>query len=117
VPCAASRGRTHPTERKVDSGPPLRVDYVLTATGRAFEPVLLYLHAFGNRHFSPEGDATIVVNRETGEAADLKIVDRKTGQEVTWPGYIVAPGPVANELMKAKLTEAKVTVARNEAAD
>jgi DNA-binding HxlR family transcriptional regulator len=94
-------------ERKIDSGPPLRVDYVPTAIGRAFEPVLLYLHAFGNQHFSPEGEAAVVVHRETGKPADLKIVDRKTGQEVTWPKYVVAPGPVAHERMKAKLAGAQ----------
>jgi DNA-binding HxlR family transcriptional regulator len=98
-------------ERKIDSGPPLRVDYVLTAIGRAFEPVLLYLHAFGNQHFSPEGEAAVVVHRETGKPADLKIVDRKTGQEVTWPKYVVAPGPVAHERMKAKLARAQEIIA------
>lgn len=90
-------------ERRVDSGPPLRVDYVLTSTGRAFEPVLLYLHAFGNQHFAPEGGAAVVVSRETGESAELKIVDRKTDREITWPEYVIAPGPAANDAMKAKL--------------
>jgi DNA-binding HxlR family transcriptional regulator len=104
-------------KRKVDSGPPLRVDYVLTPTGRAFEPVLLYLHTFGNRYFAPEGEAVVVVRRETGKVADLKIVDGKVGKEVTWPEYTVAPGPVANKAMKAKLAEAKEILTRNEAAD
>jgi hypothetical protein len=98
-------------ERKIDSGPPVRVDYVLTAIGRAFEPVLLYLHAFGNQYFSPEGEAAVVVHRETGKPADLKIVDRKTGQEVTWPKYVVAPGPVARERMRAKLAGAQAILA------
>jgi DNA-binding HxlR family transcriptional regulator len=104
-------------KRKVDSGPPLRVDYVLTPTGRAFEPVLLYLHAFGNRHFAPEGEATVIVHLETGKLADLKIVDRKAGREVTWPEYTVAPGPVAKEPMKAKLAEVKGILTRKKAAN
>lgn len=103
-------------KRKVESGPPLRVDYVLTPTGRAFEPVLLYLHAFGNEHFAPEGAAAVVVHRETGKPADLKIVDRKTGREVTWPKYAVTPGPAASRLMKTRLAEVEEVLAGKAAA-
>ena len=46
-------------ERRVDSGTPIRVDYVLSAKGRAFQPVLLYLHSFGSEHFAPEGHAVV----------------------------------------------------------
>jgi DNA-binding HxlR family transcriptional regulator len=94
-------------ERKVDSGSPIRVDYVLSPKGRAFQPVLLYLHAFGSEHFAPEGRAVVVVNRKTGKPADVQIVDRKIGRDVTWPEYGLAPGPVASERMKAKLAAAE----------
>src|ERR1700750_452760 len=42
-------------ERRRYSEKPPRDEYVLTARGRDFRPVLMTLLAFGNRHFAPEG--------------------------------------------------------------
>src|SRR6516225_3571437 len=42
-------------ERRRYSERPPRDEYVLTARGRDFRPVLLSLLAWGNRHFAPEG--------------------------------------------------------------
>src|SRR5580765_5193185 len=44
-------------ERRRYSERPPRDEYVLTARGRDFRPVLLSLMAWGNRHFAPEGES------------------------------------------------------------
>jgi DNA-binding HxlR family transcriptional regulator len=94
-------------ERRVSSDPPVRVDYALTPRGLAFEPVLLLLNSFGNQHFAEEGEAAVVIHRETGNPTDLRVVDRVSGLDVTWPEFYLAPGPAANEAMLSKLTFAK----------
>jgi DNA-binding HxlR family transcriptional regulator len=74
-------------ERRRYSERPPRDEYVPTARGRDFRPVLLALLAWGNRHFAPEGPSVEVVNRETGVAADPVLVDRHTGLPVDGPAY------------------------------
>src|SRR4029077_19753176 len=57
-------------ERRRYSEHPPRDEYVPTARGRDFRPVLLSLLAWGNRHFAPEGASVMLVNRRTGAAVD-----------------------------------------------
>jgi hypothetical protein len=59
----------------------------------------------------------VVVSRKTGKPADLQIVDRKTGRDVTWPEYGLAPGPVASERMKAELAAAEEILNRKRRAN
>src|SRR6266498_726763 len=42
-------------QRRQYSERPPRYEYVLTARGRDFRPVLVALLAWGNKHFAPEG--------------------------------------------------------------
>lgn len=93
--------------RSVSSDPPVRVTYTLTERGHAFEPLLLFLHTFGNKHFLPEGETAVVVHGETGNSTDLRIVDRVSGRDASWPEFYLEPGPAANNLMHAKLSYAK----------
>ena len=93
--------------RSVSANSPVRVTYVLTERGHAFEPILLFLHSFGNKHFLPEGETAVVVNRQTGASTDLCIVDRVSGQKVSWPEFFVEPGPAAKDPIRAKLSYAK----------
>ena len=74
-------------ERRRYSERPPRDEYVLTARGRDFRPVLLSLLAWGNRHFAPEGPSVEVVHRVTGLPADPVLVDRHTGLPVDGPEY------------------------------
>src|ERR1700704_1369585 len=48
-------------ERRRYSERPPRDEYVLTARGRDFRPVLWALLAWGNRHFAPEGPSVVIV--------------------------------------------------------
>ncbi len=80
--------------RRYSERPP-RYEYVPSDLTRDLTPVLFSLIAFGNKHFAPEGESVIVVDRQTGEQADPILVDRRTGREMTSAEYHSAYGPAA----------------------
>ncbi len=90
-------------ERRRYSEHPPRDEYLLTARGRDFRPVLLAMMAWGNRHFAPEGATVLIVDAATGAAADPVLVDRATGRPVDSPDYVLAPGPAASEALRRRL--------------
>src|SRR6202166_4146474 len=63
-------------ERRRYSEHPPRDEYVLTARGRDFRPVIVALLAWGNKHFAPEGASVLLVDARTGLAAEPILVDR-----------------------------------------
>ncbi len=89
-------------ERQLYCERPPRYEYRPTDLGRDFRPVLWALLAWGNRNFAPEGASVILVNTETGAAADPVLVDRVTGDQLTEPKYRSAPGPAANERVRKR---------------
>ena len=93
--------------RRYSQRPP-RDEYVLTARGRDFRPVLLSLMAFGNRHFAPEGAMVQVVNTKTGKPADIGVFDRATGLPIAAPDYAMVPGPAANARIRKRYARRKV---------
>src|SRR5258705_7929354 len=84
------------TRRRYSEKPP-RDEYVLTARGRDFRPVLLALMAWGNKHFAPDGPIVQLVNAATGAPVEPVLVDRATGRPIAEPDYRLAPGPAAPE--------------------
>jgi DNA-binding HxlR family transcriptional regulator len=84
-------------ERHRYSERPPREEYVLTARGRDFRPVLLAMLAFGNKHFAPEGECVVIVNTKTGARAEPLLIDRVSGRPLTDPEFSTAPGPAADE--------------------
>ena len=84
-------------ERRRYSEHPPRDEYVLTARGRDFRPVLMALLAWGNRHFAPEGASVLLVDAKSGAAVEPILVDRATGRPIKEPDYAFAPGPAATE--------------------
>jgi DNA-binding HxlR family transcriptional regulator len=82
-------------ERRRYSERPPRDEYVPTARGRDFRPVLLSLLAWGNRHFAPEGPSVVLINRKTGRPVDPMLADPVTGQPIAEPDYTLTPGPAA----------------------
>jgi DNA-binding HxlR family transcriptional regulator len=76
-------------ERRRYCDKPPRDEYVLTQRGRDFQPVLIALMDWGNRHFTPDGIRVQVVNTATGAAAEPVLVDRKTGLPLDAPPYRV----------------------------
>jgi DNA-binding HxlR family transcriptional regulator len=87
-------------ERRRYSERPPRDEYVLTACGRDFRPVLVALLAWGNRHFAPEGASVVLVDRRTGAAVEPVLADPATGEPVGGPDYAFAPGPAADERIR-----------------
>jgi DNA-binding HxlR family transcriptional regulator len=90
-------------ERRRYSGRPARDEYVLTARGQDFRPVLLSLMAWGNRHFAPEGISTFLADEITGRAAEPVLVDANTGASITRERHVVHAGPTASERMRARI--------------
>src|SRR6266403_3511572 len=65
--------------RRYSERPP-RDEYVPTARGRDFRPVLIALLAWGNKHFAPEGASVQLIDTVTGAAVDPIMVDPATGR-------------------------------------
>ncbi len=84
-------------ERRRYSEHPPRHEYVPTARGRDFRPVLVALLAWGNKHFAPEGPSVQLLDAETGIPADPMLVDRRTGRPITETAHTFAAGPAAPE--------------------
>lgn len=82
-------------EKRAYSTRPPRYEYLLTDLGRDFGGVLTAMLAFGNRHFTPEGVAGQLIDRETGRAAEPILVDRVSGKPITAEAFAYAPGPAA----------------------
>ena len=99
-------------ERRRYSEKPPRDEYVLTAIGRDFRPVVWSLVAWGNRHFAPEGASVQLVDRETGAVADPVLVDRISGRPIGPRDFKPGPGPAAKHRTRARL--ARVDAARVE---
>ncbi len=82
-------------ERRRYSQHPPRDEYLPTARGRDFRPVLIALLAWGNKHFSPEGESVLLADRFTGSVADPILVDRVTGAAITEAKHRFTAGPAA----------------------
>jgi DNA-binding HxlR family transcriptional regulator len=80
--------------RRYSEHPP-RDEYLPTARGRDFRPVLIALLAWGNRHFASEGASVQIIDAKTGDPADPIIVDRKTRRTIAEPDFVFAAGPAA----------------------
>jgi DNA-binding HxlR family transcriptional regulator len=84
-------------ERRRYSEHPPRDEYVPTARGRDFRPVLIALMAWGNRHFAPEGASVQLIDTKSGAPVDPIMVDSATGRPIKDPDYRLVPGPAAPE--------------------
>src|SRR6202162_2163247 len=90
-------------ERRRYSEHPPRDEYVLTARGRDFRPVIVALLAWGNKHFAPEGASVLLIDARTGLAADPVMIDRASGRPIAEPDYVYAPGPAAGGRTRRRL--------------
>ncbi|WP_437185196.1 winged helix-turn-helix transcriptional regulator [Planctomicrobium sp. SH668] len=76
-------------ERRRYCDHPPRDEYILTEKGRDFQPVLVALLLWGNKHFSNDGTKLNVIDTQTGELTDPVLIDRLTGKEITNSGYLI----------------------------
>lgn len=87
--------------RRYSEHPP-RYEYVPTPRGRDFRPVLIALLAWGNRHFAPEGESVLLIDKITGKAADPILVDRLTRRPITEAEHAFTAGPAASASTRAR---------------
>lgn len=91
-------------EKQRYSERPPRYEYVLTEKGHDFQPVLIALLAWGNRHLAgPDGPAVLVVDRETGEAFEPAMADRKSLKFITAKTAQMAAGPAAGPEIRQRI--------------
>jgi DNA-binding HxlR family transcriptional regulator len=91
-------------ERRRYSEKPPRHEYILTAVGRDFRPVLLSLLAWGNRNFAPEGASVQIQDVITGDVAEPVLVDALSGRRVDQGSFRIVAGPAADERMQRRLS-------------
>ncbi|TWB24427.1 HxlR family transcriptional regulator [Nitrospirillum amazonense] len=89
-------------EKRQYSERPPRYEYVLTERGRDFREVMLALLAWGNRHFAPEGPTVQLVDTQTGQPADMVLVDRVSGKPATSRDFRLAAGPGADDAIRQR---------------
>jgi DNA-binding HxlR family transcriptional regulator len=90
-------------EKRLYSERPPRYEYVLTERGHDFRPVMIAMMAWGNRHFTPDGVQSTLVDAETGLEADPIVVDRNTLRPLTEQDFTFAAGPAANDAVKRRM--------------
>jgi DNA-binding HxlR family transcriptional regulator len=73
---------------------PPRDEYILTAVGQDFWPVLRAMLAWGNKHFMPNGRQDVaLVNTATGLPADPMMVDGNSGKQLDQATFRSVPRP------------------------
>jgi DNA-binding HxlR family transcriptional regulator len=101
--------------RRYNERPP-RYEYILTERGRDFQSVIIAMHAWGNKHFTPEGASVLLLNARTGKPADPVIVDRNSRDPMANTEFAVAAGPAAAERTRVKLAQSEWGITRRLAA-
>jgi DNA-binding HxlR family transcriptional regulator len=94
-------------ERRLYSKKPPRYEYVLTAKGRDFFPVIVAMFAWGNRHLAVKGKALLLVGRETARPLDPVMVDAESLALVTPATVALVAGPSASSGMRKRVAAIK----------
>lgn len=69
-------------EKRRYSDKPPRYEYVLTPKGRDLRPVMLALLTWGNAHAPLKNKPVRLIDTETGEPVELKLIDARTGKAI-----------------------------------
>ncbi len=100
-------------ERRLYQTAPDRHDYVLTAKGRDLGLVTLALLQVGDKWSvaGEDGPPLKFINKNTGRAVKLAVVDEKSGEQVRFRDIRPQPGPGADDLVLWRLSklESKAT--------
>ncbi|MDF9393720.1 MULTISPECIES: winged helix-turn-helix transcriptional regulator [Methylococcus] len=96
-------------ERRMYNPRPPRYEYLLTAKGRDFFPVLAAMLAWGNKHLTPEGISVQLADRRSGERVEPVLVDGHTLAPITPENVMLQPGPAASPQvrLRARLSRAR----------
>ncbi|MET0222276.1 MAG: helix-turn-helix domain-containing protein [Tardiphaga sp.] len=95
-------------EKRQYSEKPPRYEYIVTPRGRDFRSVLWSLQDWGNRHFAPEGESVMLVDKDTGARAEPILVDRLTGKPITEATHTNVPGPAASARLQRRYDRSRL---------
>ena len=69
-----------------------RFEYILTQQGQDLSPVLMTMMQWSSKHIESNEINSQIVNMQTKEVADIVLIDKKTGLEITPDKYeIITP--------------------------
>lgn len=103
-------------ERVQYSSKPPRYEYVLTELGWSFRPVMLALTEWGSERLSPQGRTVQLLDKASGRAARIGVVDLETGQLITRDSHVVVPGPAADAIIQERFARVRTKHAATERA-
>ena len=66
-----------------------RFEYILTQQGQDLSPVLMTMMQWSSKHIEANEPISKIVNIQTKEVADIVLIDKKTGLEITPDRYEV----------------------------
>ena len=90
-------------ERQAYSERPPRYEYVPTEKGEDFRMVLMSLVAWGNRHYTPEGESVQIIDQQTRHPLQVVLMDAVEGRAVPIEQCTVKAGPAASPGMQEHL--------------
>lgn len=94
-------------ERRLYSTKPARYEYVLTAKGRDFFPVVVALFAWGNRHLAPRGESLFLAQRQTGQRLEPIVVDAGTRELIAPETTALEAGARASKEMRERIARVR----------
>lgn len=94
-------------ERRLYSAKPPRHEYVLTAKGWDFFPVVIALFAWGNRHLTPRGESLFLAQRKTGQRLEPVVVDAKTLEIIAPDTTALMAGARASKQMRDRIAQVR----------
>ncbi|MEZ0232921.1 MAG: winged helix-turn-helix transcriptional regulator [Methylophilaceae bacterium] len=83
------------TKQRYSEHPP-RDEYILSDKGREFFPILATLMAWGNKHYSPHGIDTLLVDAKTKHQITPVLIDKHTGRELNADEILFCAGPASS---------------------
>lgn len=90
-------------ERRLYQQRPARYEYLLTEKGRDFFPVLMTLFSWGSRHIPEEDLAFLLGDAASGKERQTKLVDARTGEQVTPENTSLLAGPAADDEVRERV--------------
>lgn len=89
---------------------PPRYEYLLTDAGRDFLPVIAALVEWGNKHSSPDGIDTVLVNNLTFKQRRAVLIDENSGEEISAENTVLGAGPASTSKKKEIFRSIKLPV-------
>ncbi|MFP3517779.1 helix-turn-helix domain-containing protein [Pseudomonas sp. SIMBA_077] len=90
-------------DRRRYSERPPRYEYVPTAVGEDFRIVIMAFIAWGNRHYTPEGESVQIIDKKTHHPVQVVMMDAIENSVIALERCTVNAGPAASAGMLERL--------------